>query len=94
MAYFKASSQGLLLYCQLQPRSSRDAIAGIHNGRLKIQITAPPVDGKANEHLLRFIAKAAGVAKSQVSLESGHTGKLKTLLLAGVTALPPGFPEE
>jgi len=65
---------------------------GIHNDRLKIQITAPPTDGKANEHLIRFIAKIAGVAKSRVTLVSGQTSRQKTLLIEGLDALPDSFP--
>lgn len=53
---------------RIQPKSSRDEIAGIHDGRLKIKLTAPPVDGKANERLVSFIAKTLGVPKSGVEI--------------------------
>lgn len=90
--YYDIIEGGIRLYCHVQPKASRDAIAGVHNDRLKIQITAPPSDGQANEHLRRFIAKQAGVAKSGVTLVSGHTSRQKTLLITGIHCLPDGFP--
>ena len=69
---------------QIQPRSSKDQIIGIHDGRLKIKITAPPVDGKANESLIEFLAKTFKISKSKVEILKGHTSKLKTIKLLGV----------
>jgi uncharacterized protein (TIGR00251 family) len=70
---------------QVQPRSSGDGIAGLHEGRLKIRISAPPVEGKANERLTEVIAKAFGVSKSSVEIIKGHTSRLKTVRISGVT---------
>ena len=92
MGYYSLTAEGLMLQCHVQPRASRDAIAGVHGDRLKIQLTAPPTDGMANDRLCRFIGKAAGIPKSRVSLIRGQTGRQKTLFLAGVTALPEAFP--
>ncbi len=64
---------------QIQRGSSKDQIIGLHNGRLKIKISAPPVDGKANQNLIEFIAKALGVSKSKIEIVKGRTSKLKTL---------------
>lgn len=69
---------------QIQPKSSRDEIAGIYDGRLKIKLTAPPVDGKANKSLISFIAKALGVPISGVEIIKGKTSRLKTLRVIGV----------
>ena len=71
---------------QVQPRSSSDGIAGLHEGRLKVRISAPPVDGKANERLTEVIAKTFGVSKSSVEIIKGHTSRLKTLRISGVSA--------
>lgn len=71
---------------QVQPRSSGDGIAGLHEGRLKIRISAPPVDGKANERLTEVIARAFGVSKSSVEIIKGHTSRLKTVRIAGVSS--------
>jgi uncharacterized protein len=70
---------------QVQPRSSGDGIAGMHDGRLKVRISAPPVEGKANERLTEVIAKAFGVSKSSVEIIKGHTSRLKTIRISGVS---------
>ena len=69
----------LNIQVQIQPGSSKDQIIGLHNGRLKIKISAPPVDGKVNQNLIEFIAKALGVSKSKIEIVKGRTSKLKTL---------------
>lgn len=66
----------LLLTLRVQPRASKDELL-LHGGGLKARVTAPPVDGKANEHLVKFLAKAFGVAKAQVELVRGETGREK-----------------
>jgi uncharacterized protein (TIGR00251 family) len=92
MIYAETGDQGIRLHCHIQPRATRDAIAGLHGGLLKVQITAPPADGRANDHLIRFIAAAAGVAKSRVTLVSGHSSRHKTLFIADLESLPEAFP--
>lgn len=57
----------------------------MHEGRLKIRISAPPVEGKANERLTEVIAKAFGVSKSSVEIIKGHTSRLKTIRISGVS---------
>ena len=74
----------LTITVQVQPRSSRDEIVGIHEGRLKIRISAPPVDGKANERLTEVIAKALGVSKSSVEIVKGHHSRVKTITISGI----------
>ncbi|HEX9802955.1 MAG TPA: DUF167 family protein [Gammaproteobacteria bacterium] len=79
----------LLLSVRVQPRASKDEIVGPHGTEsLKVRITAPPVDGKANAHLVKFLAKSFGVAKSQVELVSGTTGRDKRLAINGPKRLP------
>jgi len=90
--YAKLGDDGLWLQCHLQPGASRDEISGIHGDRLKLRINAPPVDGKANEQLIRFMAKTLGVAKGNISLVSGHSSRQKTLFIAGIKRLPSDFP--
>jgi uncharacterized protein (TIGR00251 family) len=68
-----------VLDCHLQPGASRIGFAGLHGDRLKIRISAPPVNGKANSMLLAFLAKAFGVSKQQVMLVSGQTGRQNVL---------------
>ncbi len=71
----------MLLYLRVQPRASRDKIAGRFGERLKICITAPPVDGAANEHLLCFIARHCKVARREVALLQGNSSRDKTIAL-------------
>lgn len=72
--------------CRVQPRSSRCKIAGILDGALKIALTAPPVDGKANAALCEFFASLFRCPKSAVSVVSGMTNRNKILEIAGVSA--------
>ncbi|WP_438957707.1 DUF167 family protein [Porticoccus sp.] len=78
----------LLLRCQLQSRASKDEIVGLQGDRLKIRITAPPVDGKANQHLIALVSRWFGTPKSAVSLLRGETGRQKTLQIENPTRLP------
>jgi hypothetical protein len=87
-SYFRWDGEDLILDCHLQPKASKDEFAGLHGERLKIRLTAPPVDGKANAHLQAFLAKAFGVAKSQVTLESGELNRQKRLRIRAPQQLP------
>lgn len=82
----------LILRVLIQPRASRDEIAGPQGDELKIRITAPPVDGKANTHLIKFLAKACKVAKSQIAIESGETGRHKRVRIRAISQLPDWLP--
>ena len=93
MSYFHWDGEDLILDCHLQPKASSDEFAGLHGDRLKIRLTAPPVEGKANAHLLAFLGKAFGVAKSQVSLISGELNRQKRVRIQRPQKLPdlPGL---
>ena len=71
-----------MLDCHLQPGASRIGFAGLHGDRMKIRISAPPVNDKANSMLLAFLAKAFGVSKQQVMLVSGQTGRQKRVAIS------------
>lgn len=88
MSHFRWDAADLILECHLQPKASRDEFAGLHGERLKIRLTAPPVDGKANAHLLAFLASAFAVSKSQVSLESGQQSRHKRVRIKQPQRLP------
>jgi uncharacterized protein len=60
-------------------------VVGLHNGALKVALTAPPVDGAANKALVEFLAKTLGVPKSGVTIVSGETSRNKTLRVAGIS---------
>lgn len=78
----------LVLALHVQPRASRDGFAGLHGDRLKLRITAPPVDGKANAHLTAFLAKACGVPKRDVILEQGEKGRDKRFRIRVPAKIP------
>lgn len=70
---------------KVQPRASRSRFRGIAEGALKLQLTAPPVDGAANSALIAFLADALHIAKSRIAIVQGETGRLKLIQVAGVT---------
>ncbi|WP_236201285.1 DUF167 domain-containing protein [Pseudomonas pseudonitroreducens] len=88
MPFYHWDGEDLILDCHLQPKASRDEFAGLHGERLKIRLTAPPVEGKANAHLLAFLGKVFGVAKSAVKLESGELNRQKRVRIPRPTKLP------
>jgi len=86
--FFHWQDDDLYLQVRVQPRSSRDQISGPLNERLKIKITAPPVDGKANSHLIRFLARQFKTPASRISVISGHSSHNKRLLISHPTVVP------
>ncbi len=88
MATARWDGDALLLAVYVQPRASRDEIAGLHGEALRIRIAAPPVDGEANAALCRFLADRFGVPKSAVSVESGESGRRKTVRIRAPRVLP------
>ena len=69
----------------VQPRASRDKIGPMHDGRIKIAVTAPPVDGEANAAVIALLAKRLGIARGQLEVIAGASSRRKTIKLAGVT---------
>ncbi|MCK4585706.1 MAG: YggU family protein, partial [Gammaproteobacteria bacterium] len=81
----------LLVSVRVQPGASHNEIVGIVSDALKIRITAPPVDGRANSHLIKYLAKTFGVAKSRVNLVSGDNNRNKRLRIHSQIDLPAGI---
>ncbi|MBR1944967.1 MAG: DUF167 domain-containing protein [Alphaproteobacteria bacterium] len=86
--FYRSVSDGLKVFIRLSPKAKREGIEGIHTDpdgteRLKIAVSALPVDGKANEALIKWLAKHLHIAKSAISLISGTADRSKTLLIAG-----------
>ena len=86
--WYRWEGRDLLLQLKLQPRSSRDEFAGPHDDRLRVRITAPPVGGKANEHLVAWLARQFGVGKSSVVVEAGQTSRLKRVRISAPARVP------
>ncbi|KMV28440.1 DUF167 family protein YggU [Photobacterium swingsii] len=78
----------LIIRLYIQPKASRDQIVGLHGDELKIAITAPPVDGKANAHLAKYLAKQFKVAKGQVNIEKGMQGRHKQVRIESPKTIP------
>lgn len=92
-SWYRWQGDALILSVRVQPKASRDELVGpCDDGQggesLKIRITAPPVDGKANAHLIKFLARAFAVAKSRVSVVAGETGRSKRVQIVSPTKLP------
>lgn len=80
----KATIEKATLSIRIQPRASKNEAVVMENGGLKIRLTAPPVDGAANEALVRFLADALSIPKSQVAIVSGHTSRDKIVTIEGI----------
>ncbi len=79
----RETGQGVTLPCRVQPRSSRSMLGEKYGEAVKIYLTSPPVDGKANEELCKFLAKQSGLPRSSVRIHSGETSRTKVILFAG-----------
>jgi len=77
----------LLLALRVVPRASRDEFVA-EPARLRVRITAPPVDGAANDHLIGFLAREFGVSRSRVSLVRGHSSRDKAVRIGAPSQLP------
>lgn len=77
---------GCAVTVKVTPRASKNAILGAEADWLRVALTAPPVDGKANEAARRFLAETLGLPRTAVTLLSGQTARLKRFALAGITA--------
>jgi uncharacterized protein len=71
---------------RVQPRASREAIEGVRDGALRVRLTAPPIEGEANEALVRLLASRLNVPKSAVRILSGSRGRTKRVAVRGVTS--------
>ena len=70
---------------RVQPRASRDEIVGWQADTLRLRVSAPPLEGRANAAVVQFIARGAGVARGAVSVVAGARGRDKLVRVAGVT---------
>ncbi len=81
----KAKAQNeLILKIKVEPRSSRSEVVGHYGDALKVKLTSPPVEGKANRELIEVLAREFGIPKKDVEIISGQASKNKTVRLIGV----------
>jgi hypothetical protein len=83
-AYLQATDEGVVLRVRVQPRSSKESVSGMAGGFLKARVTAPPVEGAANEACHELIARFFDVEKRRVEIISGLKSREKRVLLRGV----------
>ena len=79
----KQTEVSATLSVRIQPRASKNGISRMQDGSLKIRLTAPPVDGAANEALVTFLSDTLSVSKSQIEILSGHTSREKRVKISG-----------
>ena len=77
---------GCILSVRVHPGAKHNAITGTHDGALKISLTTPPNDGRANQALIAFLAERLNIPRTSIELLTGHTSRSKTLRLTGITA--------
>jgi uncharacterized protein (TIGR00251 family) len=80
-----AREDGVAFAVRVQPRASRSEVAGELDGALKVRLAAPPVEGEANDELIRLLARLFGLPRSQVTLAAGHTSKNKVVRVYGLS---------
>lgn len=89
--FFSWKDDTLLLRVYVQPKASRDEIVSRHGDYLKVRITAPPIEGEANAHLLKYLAKVFGVGRDQIQITAGRKGRHKHLRIQDPSRLPNGI---
>ena len=89
--HYSWQGEDLILHCHLQPKAASDEIVGVHGDRLKIRITAPPIDGKANEHIIKWFSKLFKVPRNNIEILQGELGRQKTLRIKSPKILSEGL---
>lgn len=87
-SWYRKTAEGWLITVHAQPGAKKNAVAGLHGETLKIRVAAPPVEGKANQALIAFVAKALCVPRRAVSVVKGESSREKLLLVADSAADP------
>jgi uncharacterized protein len=82
----RATDGGVTLRLRVQPRASKDQVGGVRDGALVVRVTAPPIDGSANEAVVRLLARRLDRPPSSITLLRGASGRDKTVHLAGIDA--------
>ena len=84
--WLQETREGIVITVKAVPRASRTEVAGAEGEWLRVRVKAPPVDGKANDALVKFFAETLGAPKGSVAIVSGDTGRLKRVRVSGVSA--------
>lgn len=81
--WYRRSGDAITLTLHIQPGAKRNEVAGLHGGALKVRLAAPPIEGRANEALLKFIAESFDVTLRQVELKQGGQSRHKVVVITG-----------
>jgi len=100
VVFLKETGNGVIFHIHVVPKSAKNECAGIQGDAIKLKITAPPVEGQANDACIRFLSDMLGVRRSQVTIISGHKSRKKTVAVEGrgkkdieaVIPIPSSFP--
>ena len=87
MIDFSEKNSTITFKVQVVPRASLSEVIGEHNGALRVRIAAPPVDGAANEELVRTLSRAFGVKRGAIDIISGKASKTKQVRVSGISQL-------
>jgi len=85
MEAITATATGTLIRLRVQPRARRERLEGVHDGRVRLRLTAPPVAGAANAACIAFLAKALDISRAQIHLQAGEKSRDKLLHITGLT---------
>ncbi|AEG14772.1 YggU family protein [Desulfofundulus sp. TPOSR] len=85
MIFLREEKGAVVFKVRVQPRAARNELAGVFEDALKVRLTAPPVEGEANEACRDFFARLLGVPRVRVEIIAGHTGRNKLVRVQGVT---------
>lgn len=92
-SWYHLDGDAVILTVHVQPGAKRSGTAGLHGNALKIRLVAPPVEGRANQALLRFMAELFDVPLRNVELVHGAQSRHKIVKISGVAAMPEGLAE-
>ena len=93
-AYYRWQGTDLLLHILVQPKAGKDEIVGPYGEELKVRIKAPPVDGEANQGVIKFFSKVFNVPKPHITILSGEASRHKRLRIQAPKRLPEGIKAE
>lgn len=82
----RATADGIAFDVLVSPRASRARLGPVHGDRVKVAVTAPPVDGEANAAVIELVAKALGVPRAAVTITAGQSSRRKSVAVRGVDA--------
>lgn len=85
MPDIRESSEGVLLEIKVSPSSGKNMISGVHNGRLKVIVSAPPEKSKANDALIKLLSSVLDIPKGSIEIKRGITSREKTVLIRNLS---------